>query len=82
MRITQQPQLDSSDEEVTLPASNKKPVQAKQEAVVDPARFAIAIRAVWARPSLSKQPGNNTFAARLFFGRPVLQVFARMRTLQ
>jgi hypothetical protein len=61
MRITQRPQVDSSDEEVTLPASNREPVQDRQEIALDPARFATAIRAVWARPKLSKQKGNDNY---------------------
>jgi hypothetical protein len=44
MRITQRPQLDTSDEEVTRPASTSKPLQARQETALDPARFATAIR--------------------------------------
>ena len=61
MRVTQRPQLDTSDEEVTHPASTSKPRQGRQEPALDPARFAPAIRAVWARPTVSKMPGNNAY---------------------
>jgi hypothetical protein len=61
MRITQRPQVDTSEEEVMLPASNKKPLQARQETALDPARFATAIRAVWARPKLSRNQGNSNY---------------------
>jgi hypothetical protein len=61
MRVVQRPQPDTSDEEITRPAAIGKPTQAKQEAALSPARFAAAIRAVWARPQLSKLAGNDNY---------------------
>jgi hypothetical protein len=61
MRVVQRPQPDTSDEEVTRPAVTGKPKQTRQETALDPARFAAPICAVWARPQVSKMPGNDTY---------------------
>jgi len=61
MHIIRRSQVDSSDEEVTLPTPSNKPGQSKQETALDPLRFATAIRAVWARPSLSKKQGSSAY---------------------
>ena len=64
MRVTQRPQLDTSDEEVTRPAPTSKSLQTKREPALDPHRFATAVRAVWARPRLSRIAGNNAYTFR------------------
>jgi len=61
MRVVQRPPPDTSDEETARPAATGKPKQAKQETALDPARFAAAICAVWARPQISKRPGNDNY---------------------
>jgi hypothetical protein len=61
MHITQRPRGDSSDEESTLLVHSKQSVQAKTDTALDPGRFATAVRAVWARPSLHKHQGHINY---------------------
>ena len=64
MRVTQRPQGDTSDEEVTRPVPTSKSLRTKQDPALDEQRFATAVRAVWARPSISKVAGNNAYTYR------------------